>query len=496
MKTNQWLAFALASLMFFLQAAPASANFTPYESYNYNYWENPTPAPAAYVPDRSWFGSELGIGDFREPTDMVVSPSGLLYVLDSGNGRIVILDEEWEVVREIGGFELEGAAQSFSNPEGMFVDANEMIYIADTENRRVVVLTKDGELVRIIENPQSDVLPANFNFVPLKITVDHAERVYVVARGMFEGIMQFDRDGQFIGYVGTNMVTLDYTDYIWRLLSTQQQRSQMALFVPTEFSNIDIDSRGFVYATNIDPGSEEPVKRLNPAGEDVLKRFGYFEVAGDILFRRAVGPSRMIDVKVLGDGMYSVLDGNQGRVFTYSDEGDLLHVFGGKGNQTGTFRIPVAIEKRGDHLMVLDRSRGNIVLFKPTKFGSIVNEAMRFHYNGYDTEAVPLWREALKLNANYDLAYIGIGKSLLREKRNQEAMAFFELGMDRESYSVAFKRHRRELMQEHFGTALSLITLLAALWAVIVLIRRRRSKQQASGSVGSSQMKEGNVHEA
>ena len=76
----------------------------------------------------------------------------------------------------------------------------------------------------------------------------------------------------------------------------------MRLFIPTEFSNLDIDGKGFVYATNIDVGSKEPIKRLNPSGEDVLKRFGYFPVAGDIYYRRTVGPSKFVDIKVLGDG--------------------------------------------------------------------------------------------------------------------------------------------------------------------------------------------------
>lgn len=50
-------------------------------------------------------------------------------------------------------------------------------------------------------------------------------------------------------------------------------------------------------------------------------------------------------------------------------------------------------------------------------FGTHVNEAVALHYQGEDTEAVHIWQEVLKLNANYDIAYIGIGKSLLMEKK-------------------------------------------------------------------------------
>ncbi len=478
MAAKKWLLVAVASLLI-AQAAPvpAFASSTPYESYNYNYWEEAVPAPAAYVPKRSISGSDLGIGDFLEPADMVVADSGLIYIVDSGNGRIVCVDEKWNVLNVMTGFDNAGKADVFKNPSGLFIDNEENLYVADTDNGRIVVLSKEGHLLRIIDKPQSDILPGDFKFNPLKVTVDKAKRVYVVAKGIYEGIMQFDGNGDFIGYVGTNKVTRDYTEFLWRYLSTKAQKAQMVLFIPTEFSNIDIDSKGFVYATNIDPDSKEPVKRLNPSGEDVLKRFGYFDVKGDILFRMSVGPSKLIDVKVLENGMYSVLDANQGKIFTYDDEGNLLYVYGGKGNQTGTFKIPVAIEQSGKNQLVLDRGKSNIVVFEPTKFGSSVNEAVGLHYNGEDKLAVPIWQEVLRLNSNYDIAYIGIGKSLLMEKRNGEALEYFKLGMDRDSYSVAYKRYRREVMKEHFGTFLTLLFVLAAAWLAYKLVSSRRQKR-------------------
>lgn len=499
MIAKKWLlAVTIASLLFgYAAPAPAYAEATPYESYNYNYWEEAVPAPAAYIPDRTLTGKDLGVGDFLDPGDMFVTANGLIYIADSGNGRIICLDSNWKVDKVITGFENKGKADTFRNPSGLFINKEGNLFVADTDNGRIVVLSPDGELLRMIEKPESDILPADFKFIPVKITVDQAERVYVVAKGIFEGIMQFDENGEFIGYVGTNKVKRDYTEYLWRMLSTKAQKAQMALFVPTEFSNIDVDSKGFLYATNIDPGSTEPIKRLNPSGEDVLKRFGYFDIKGDIRFRLSVGPSKFTDIKVLPNGMYSALDANQGKVFTYNDEGDLLYVYGGKGNQVGTFKIPVAVEYSGGNQLVLDRGKGNVVIFKPTRFGSSVNEAVGYHYNGEDALAVPLWREVLKLNSNYDIAYIGIGKSLLMEKNNKEALKYFKLGMDRDGYSVAFKRYRREVMKEHFGTFLTSVMILAAVWIAYRLFSFwKRKRQSEAARKASPNHKEGNAHEA
>jgi len=478
---KQWLLGVAAASLLFLSAAPspvsAASSSTPYESYNYNYWEEGAPSPAAYVPARTVSGTDLGVGSFLEPSDLYTAVDGLIYVADTGNNRIVVMTDEWKVDRVIDSFENEGKKDSFNMPSGVYVDELGSLFVADTNNGRVVVLHKDGTLKLIVDNPQSDILAAGFKFVPLKVAVDKAQRVYVVANGVYEGVMQFDSEGSFIGYVGTNKVQRDYTEIFWRIFSTKAQKAKMVLFIPTEFSNIDMDHKGFVYATNIDPNSKEPIKRLNPSGEDVLKRYGYFAVVGDIRFRMSVGPSKFVDIKVMGDGIYSALDSNQGKIFTYDDEGNLLYVYGSKGNQVGTFKTPVAIDRSGQNHLVLDRGKGNIAVFEPTLFGQKVNEASQLHYNGRNTEAVPIWEEVLRLNANYDIAYIGIGRSLLMEKQNGEAMDYFELGMDRKNYSVAYKRHRRELMKEHFSSFMTTVVILAAVLAAFLLARAWRKRK-------------------
>jgi hypothetical protein len=380
----------------------------------------------------------------------------------------------------------EGKEDGSANPAGIFIDGDEQIYVADTDHQRVVVLTAEGSLVRIMKQPESDVLPQGFQFIPLKVAVDEAKRVFVVARGVYEGIMQFEEDGTFLGYVGTIKVKRDYGDYFWRLVSTSAQKAQMRLFIPTEFSNLDMDGKGFVYATNIDVGSREPMKRLNPSGEDVLKRFGYFPVAGDIYYRRTVGPSKFVDIKVLGDGMYSALDSTQGRVFTYDETSNLLFVYGGIGNQLGLFKTPAAIERLGDRQLVLDRGKASIVMFEPTEFGKQVNLAVRHHYRGEDAEAERYWERVLQLNANYDIAYIGIGKAKLMKGENKEALKYFELGMDRKNYSVAYKRYRREVMKEHFGTFLSAGTGGLLLYAVYRTVRYRKQRRAGKHEAGLS----------
>ncbi len=488
MKLRKFLLSAAAAVIAVTGIAPDASAVAPYEAYTYNYYEDSVPIPAPFLPERAITGIGLGIGSFKDPNDIFVTNDGFLYILDSGNGRIVSLDSNWRVLRIIEGFQHAGAADKFANPGGIFVtDEEKMIYVADTDNKRIVVLTHEGELIKIVENPQSDILPAQFQFLPSKVTVDTAGRIFVVARGVFEGLMQFDDDGTFMGYVGTINVTQSLADRVWRRLATRAQREQMQLYIPTEFSNVDIDEKGFIYSTNLDLNTQKPIKRLNPSGEDVIKRFGYYPNMGDIRYRifgNNSGPSKLVDIKLLGGGMYIALDSLRGRLFAYNDEGELLYAFGGRGTQLGVFNTPVAVERMGDRLLVLDRGKNNIVVYEPTAFGAAVHEATRLHYDGNDDEAVELWKEVIRINTNYDIAYIGIGKSLLIEKENKQAMEYFQLGMQRKYYSVAFKRYRREVMQEHFSAFMSGAIGLIVLLVSLNMIKNRRLRRGGRRETG------------
>src|SRR5690606_25716034 len=123
-----------------------------------------------------------------------------------------------------------------------------------------------------------------FEYYPIKIAVDKAKRIYVTSRGVYDGIIEFDSDGNFTGYTGANKVTFNPIHYFWRLVATKSQRAKMALFIPIEFNNIDLDKEGFIYVTNSEKDTKTPIQRLNPSGEDVIRKEGYHNVKGDILY--------------------------------------------------------------------------------------------------------------------------------------------------------------------------------------------------------------------
>lgn len=470
------LAVVLCLLSFPVDASAANL---PYDTYNYDYWDNVTFTPAAYVPDGTISGVSLGVENFATPQDVCVAPDGDLYIADTGNNRIIVVDDQTKKVSGIiDSFIRDGAKDSFNAPSGICISQNEQLYVADRENKRIVVLELDGTFVKTVQDPKSDVLADDYVFKPLKVSVDYADRVYCIAQNMFQGIMVFETDGHFSGFFGTINVTLSAWDKFWRRIATKEERENQMLYIPTEFTGIDVDESGFVYATNIDEDGDQAVRRLNPRGEDVIKKGSRENVGGDIITGGTgifAGPSQITDVVYRGKGIYSLLDRKRGRIFTYDHEGNLLYIFGGMGSQEGSFTVPAAIEQWGGQILVLDSAKAEIYLFSSTEYGSLINEAVALRYDGDETLAVPLWERVLELDENNELANSSIGKAYLSAGDNETAMKYLRIGMDREYYSVAFKRYRNEILKAYLGYILTGgIALIVVIYVAAKLIERRR----------------------
>lgn len=477
------ISLMIVAAMLLLEPVSAYAQTLPYDTYNYDYQKNVVPTPAAYVPDEVVYSVDLECGKFTSPKDMFIADDGLIYVADTGNNRIVVLNSDMTLNRVISSFDNKGTEDTFLGPNGIYCSPENVLYIADTDNKRVVILDAAGQLVDIIQDPQSDVFAEDFEFAPLKVSADYAGRVYVVAKNAYQGILAFDQEHEFMGYFGTINVTVTLWQRFWRIFSTKEQRSRQQQFIATEFTNIDIDEDGFVYATNLDSSGGQAVRKLNPKGIDVItqNKNSKHNLSGDATFSSTSsdtyqGASEIIDVKVRDGGMFSLLDRKRGRIFTYDNEGNILYIFGGMGTQEGTFKIPVALETYEDKIYVLDSDNCTITVFAPTEYGRAINEAVRLRFEGDESEAIEIWEDVLRMDSNNEMAYSGIGKAYLSAGDNEKAMYYLRMGENQSFYSIAFKRYRNDLLRDNLGWILTvgLIVIIAGVGVRKVVKARRK----------------------
>lgn len=425
-------------------------------------------APVAAEPGRDIDHTTMGTTSLKKPSDLYAT-NEYLYIVDTGNNRILKLDEDYKLVKEYTEYEVKGVKTAFASPEGVYVDEQDQLFVADTNNNRIVKLSPQGDVIALFEKPQSKMLPTDFNYLPTKVVCDEAGRIFVCVKGFNMGLIELDRQGEFVQLLGASKVTYSITDAIWRLFSTKEQQKRMAAFVPAEYNNISVDADGFVYATTgtMSQNNKEGMKfvrKLNARGDDVLRRMDYDSVCGDLEFSNTgsiKGASQIVDCLTLSDGVYAILDQKRGRVFVYDSSGVMLFIFGELGQTEGTMTSPSSLVYFNNHFLVLDGVKNKIVSFNLTDYGRTILEACHYREKNELVQEEAAWQKVYAMNNNHPVIMREMGKIAYRERDMELAMYYFEQGEDQEGYSKSFQFYRRELINQYFTpVALSIIGLL------------------------------------
>ena len=459
------------ALVLLALAAPAAWADT---AYRYDSRDRVVRTPSLYHVDRVVHFSDLGVA-LDDPRDFAVTGDGAV-VLDSGNSRLVWLDAEYRLMRVQEEFTDGARTETLNHPQGVFVAGDGTVYVADTDNRRIVVLDSAGALVRILEEPANAsfrIMSADYEYRPVKVGVNALGTVYVIVRNLFEGFMQLDEQGRFEGFVGAPRVVVSPVDLLWARIFSPEQRSRMTLSLPIDYRTIDFTSDGYLLTT-VAAGQGyggEPIRKLSNSGFKVPIAWGdRTEPRGDLLYSVDEGPSVLVDVAGQPWGVFSALDQRRGRIFTYDGAGSLLAVMGGLGNRVGQFRTPVSIDARGNDLVVLDNGTRSLVVMRPTAHGRYVFSALALEANGFHDEAVRLWEQVLAHDSEFEVAYAAIGRSRLAAGDYRAALRSFRRANDREGYSQAFAELRSDVVRRIFlPVVLSVLTVAVVLTVLVRL---------------------------
>ena len=468
--------------------------FSTSYTYTYDYYEDVMESPDAYRVCATISSMSLGTTDFNKPESLFVRGDNL-YIVDTGNNRILQVlckDHTYELVREItqiSGCEL----ATLNGPTDVFVDEQENLYICDKGNFRVVMVDKDLNWIKEFVKPTNPIFNQENDFLPKRITVDVSGRLYANVQNINKGLVKYEADGTFAGFVGANAVTVDMAEYIWkRWIQSDEQRSVSEVTVPTEYENLYMDDKGFIYVTtttfseyDLKWDNAKPIRRLNGLGSDILIKNDRYPPIGDLWWiegdTKQYGPSKFEDITVLNkNDIYVALDKTRGRLFGYDSQGVLLWGFGTQGNIDGAFITAISLEHMGYDLLVLDQQKNNITVFTPTAYGMMIYDAIDQYDRGMYDESADTWMKVLTMNANYPLAFRGIGRALLRQgndqhpEKYQQSMEYFEMAHDRESYGRAFKLYRKYWVEHNIWWIVIIIAVLLIIPVVSGRIKRMK----------------------
>ena len=454
-------AAALADDSFNMNKDGYSTSYT----YGYDYWGDVQESPDAYRVATVIDSVDLGLDVRMSKPQSLYARNNDLYIADTLNNRIIQVEykhEKFRLVRIIDHM-TGGEPETFNNPYDIFVDEDNSIYVADYGNNRVVMMDKDLNYLKQFTKPSDATFDQSIDFLPRKIVVDVAGRVYALVTNVNKGIVKYEADTVFTGFIGATPVSVSMADYIWKkYFMTQAQRDASPSFVPTEYENIYMDQDGFIYATitnfseyDLKSDAAKPIRRLNGLGNDILIKNDRYPPIGDLWWMEGdstyFGPSKMTDVTVFDNDIYIVLDRVRGRLFGYDSQGIMLWAFGTRGNIEGAFTSPVSLEHIGTDLFVLDQLENSITVFTPTEYGNKIYEAIRKYQDGDYSGSASIWQDVLKQNANYPMAFRGIGRTVLRQNKYEEAMEYFKMAHDRENYGRVFKLYRKEWIEKNIG---------------------------------------------
>ena len=475
---------ALAICLLFALSIPMGVVNAKAESsytYNYDYWGEFTDSPDVYTPALCVTSTEILDENGEVGLDKVMrSPDGLtcwkdmIYVCDSGNNRILemklVEGPKLQLVRVIEEFKGNVEPLTFNNPTDVQISEEGYFYIADKDNGRILKLDPDLNYVCQFLKPNDASLDKDLEFKPSKIAIDTADRVYCVASGINKGLVKYEADTTFSGFIGATPATYNFWDWFWKHFATEAQKEKMLNFVPTEYDNLYMDKEGFIYVVtgkpseeDIKSGAQNVVRKLNLLGNDILVRNGNWDIYGDLYMGSGgniSGPSRFTDITCLDNDIYICLDKTRGRLFGYDDQGRCVFIFGGTGNMDGYFKKVAAIDHLGNNLIVLDSSDCAITVFMPTEQGKLIYQAIDQFDQGLYDDAEVTWRQVLENDGNCDLAYIGIGRSLLRQKKYSESMEYFKLKHDVQNYSKAFTQYRQEWVEDNIVKIVIVLLIL------------------------------------
>lgn len=402
-------------------------------------------------------------GNLYEPSDIFIDKEDNIFIADKGNNRIVKLnaDGEFEMAYYAGG--------SLNSPQGVYYSDFGGLFVADTGNQRIVNLDKNDQIAEEFTKPESEMLEDSSDFAVNKLFISQQGLLYVIKGQQF---MTINAKNEFKGFIGSNMLDYNLMRTLIRMFATEEQKNRMEIEQAPPFNNFVIADNGMIYAVAATKSAQ--IKQINAKGDNIYPTSYVSETVYDSKGKKV--DADYVDIALDSYGIISVLERNTGHIAQYDQEGNLVTIFGGKGDKKGYFQNPtsLAVNSRGE-VYVLDGSTGYIHIFTPTFFMENIKKAIYSYANGDYETAYSEWKKVIETDVNYPLANMGLGQVLYKMDRAEEAMEYFEIAKTNLKYGQAFEDYRYLVIKENFFAIVAGCIIVVAGVVVLIFYLQRKS---------------------
>jgi tripartite motif-containing protein 71 len=283
----------------------------------------PKKIPARLVFEKEISGRVLAY-DIRHPSGVAVDAADNLYVVDTGNNRVIKFGSDLNPIKDYGGYG--GDIGRFINPEDIVVDHGLNIYALDTGNRRIIRLDAGLNYVdEIIPQDDSNAIISN----AAKLSGVYVSPLGEITVSDYDNsrLIKMDNFNRFSRYIG---------DFGY---------GRGALLNPLGIAG---DAEGRMYVADAGDG------RIA-----VYDDYGNYlsQIGADSLVR----PSA---VTVSPYGVIWVADQDTDRIYAFSPSGDALFSTGGPGRDEFLYSDieALAVSRDGD-LYVADAGNNRVMVY-------------------------------------------------------------------------------------------------------------------------------------
>lgn len=354
-----------------------------------------------------------------QPQDMLVS-DGILYIADTGSGRVILYELATKQVTQWGVGEL-------TSPAGLYLTPDKQLYVADNSAGEVVVFDGQGQVTRRYGRPTTVTFGSDATYRPSKLVVNASGTIYIVSEGSYDGMIQLDAQGEFLGYFGYNNNPLTAWDYIADYFFTEEMKAQLTNRVPYSFKNTAMDAKGMIY-TVTQAAEGNALKKHDVAGHNLLQN-------------DMVDEPDFVDVCV-GPGQRVYTATGTGLLFEYDANGEVLFTLGGRAiaeERNGVFTTVSAITcDEAGRLYVLDAERGLVHILKATDYARNYHDAIDLYNDGDYAGSALLWQHIKAVGGTSFYAENYLAQCLFEQGNYEDAAAHYRQAGNTAGYSDAY----------------------------------------------------------